>query len=278
MAPSINWGNVVTDPAQQADILRRATEATDKNEAGSGLGAGTYGPGYSRDQAIQEAAYSFFPRVTGSAPAAPGLTLNTGGVPGGAPSGPPKPTPYGDFAGLDPATFAHSPDYQYLVDSMLKGSQRGAAARGTLLTGDFQKELGKQFGGLAAGDYGAQFGRALDTYNTNRATNQQNFGQQMDAYNGGLSGYNAATNANQGQQRIDLARQDQTFDQNRTTAADRLALQDRQTGLNQMASNSAQAEANAAYAAQVEATRRQNEAYMASRGTPAVAPQRRIPR
>lgn len=274
MAPSINWGNVVTDPSQQADILRRATASVDRNASTPGY---SYTPGHSRDEEIASAAYSFFPHFSGSAQAAPGPM--DGGLAGGAPlGGPPKPTPYGDFAGLDPATFTHSPDYQYLVDSMLKGSQRSAAAHGTLLTGNFQTALAGKLGGLAASDYGAQFGRELDKYNTNRSTNQQNFSQALDSYNGGLAGFNATTNANQNQQRIDLTRQDQTFDQNRTRAADTIALQDRQTGLNQNATALAQQQANDAYAQQVEATRRQNAEYLAMRGTPAVAPQRRVAR
>lgn len=154
----------------------------------------------------------------------------------------PKPTPYGDFAGLDPATFAHSPDYQYLVDSQQKALQRGAAARGTLLTGGFQKELQKNAAGLAAGDYGNQFDRELKTYTTNRDTNAQNFGQSMDAYQGSLAGFGANTNAALGYGHLGLDAQQNQFGQNRIGALDQ---QDYQQQVNAYNTGTAQNAADA---------------------------------
>lgn len=176
------------------------------------------------------------------APTSPGAFTGT----------PPKPTPYAPFAGLDPATFTHSPDYQYLQDTAEKALQRGAAARGTLLTGGFQKELQKNAAGIAAADYGAQFGRDLDTYTANRATNAQNFGQAMDAYTGSLARFNANTNVALGYDRAAADAAYGNYDRAKAAVDDQYARQQQAQAAARAESQRMQDE----YAAQVEAARR----------------------
>lgn len=257
MAPNINWGNVVPDQAERDRIMGLATGVVNRNE-----GAGnTYAPGYSRDQALTDAAYSFFPTTSGR-PA--GSTFGGGlGTPTPTFTGTgnaPAPTPYGTFGGLDPATFQHSPDYQYLVDSMLKGTQRGAAARGTLLTGGFQKELQKNAAGLAAGDYANAFNRALQTYNTNRDTNAQNYGQLLNQFQGNLGQFGANTDAALGYGRLGLEQGNQAFNQGRQAWLDSLGLQQMQRGQDAFALEAQRQQVNDDYANAVAAQRQQNAA------------------
>lgn len=94
----INWGNVVTDPAEKARIMGLATDFVNRNEAGGGAG-GRYLPGFSREQAIEQAAYSYFPRSGGG-----GLAggASGGGAAAGAAGAAPTPTPYGNFTAPNP--------------------------------------------------------------------------------------------------------------------------------------------------------------------------------
>jgi hypothetical protein len=57
-------------------------------------------------------------------------------------------------AGMDPS-------YQFIKDEAQKALQSGAAARGTLLTGGFQKDMAKYMAGLASTEFGNIFGRNL---------------------------------------------------------------------------------------------------------------------
>jgi hypothetical protein len=75
--------------------------------------------------------------------------------------------------------------------------ERGAAARGNLLTGG-TGAAEQTFGqGLASNEYSNIYGRALQTYGANRDTNQQNFGQSLGSFNANLGaahlGLDAAT-------------------------------------------------------------------------------------
>lgn len=170
-----------------------------------GLGAGAGGA------APPSGAGGYAPSTTGS------LAVGLGGggaAPAGSVSGSPlstfaqtvpTPTSYGNFAGLNPAAFGRTPGSQYLQNEQQKAIQRSAAARGSLLTGGLQKRLQENAAGLAAQDFQNAFNRELAGYETNRATNAQNFGQQMASYGGGLDAFRANTGA--------------------LTDADRLALQ-----------------------------------------------------
>lgn len=107
----------------------------------------------------------------------------------------PTPTPYGDFAGLDPATFARSPDSLYSQGQQQQAIERSAAMRGTLLNGGTLKALQENAAGLASQDYGNAFNRALQTYTTNRDTNAQNFGQTNQQFRGDLDIFGANNNS-----------------------------------------------------------------------------------
>jgi len=132
----------------------------------------------------------------------------TGTAPTPTPYGPftgkaPTATPFGDFTAPDPTKVAESPYYQFRLNEGSKRIERGAAARGTLLTGGLQNRLQEYGQGLASEEADNDYRRALDTYTTNRGTNAQNFGQEMGRFNADLAGYgaNQGTNAqNFGQQ------------------------------------------------------------------------------
>lgn len=183
----------------------------------------------------------------------------------------PAPTPYGNFAGLDPTNFQHSPDYQYLLDSQLKQSQRGAAKLGTLLTGGFQKSLQRDAAGIAAGDYQNAYNRALTGYTTNRDTNAQNYGQSMGQFQGNLGAFNANTNAALGYGRLGLDQQQQAYGQANQAAQQQ---QGYQQSLNNVAATNQNTAADA-YEAQIEAQRRFNAQQAAAQPPPA-APRRPV--
>jgi len=206
----INWGNVVSDPAEQQRILGLARDFVTRNEQAGGNPNGAYMPGFSREQAIRDAAYSYFPSGGGGGVSASGGSTGTGSASsnysttgrqftGAAPT----PKPYGDFTAPSAANFEHSPDYQYLLDEARKTRERSAAARGTLLNTGTVKNLQRDAAGIAAGDFQNAFNRSLGTYTTNRDTNQQNWGQGMDQYRGSLDAFRANTDAGLGWSRFD---------------------------------------------------------------------------
>ena len=178
----------------------------------------------------------------------------------------PNAQPTQGFNGPDPATFARTPGSLYLQDQQQKAIQRGAAARGTLLTGGLQKALQANAEGLASTDYGNAYQRALDSYNTNRATQAQNFGQAMDQYSGSLAGFNANAQAGLGYGNLGLNTAETTAGLTRSNALD---TRDYNQSLNdygaQQNLNTAQAQADE-YARQVE-LQRQNNAMNTPGGT-----------
>jgi hypothetical protein len=179
-------------------------------ERNAGAGGG-YQPGFSREQAIQQAAYSRFPTFNGGGGAPMGSlasmgTSNTGAAPRNTYYSPgltgrqftgnaPAATPYGDFIAPTAANFEHSPDYQYLQDEQAKARQRSAAARGTLLNTGTVKGLQRDAAGIAAGDFQNAFNRSLQGYTTNRDTNAQNFGQATTQFRGDLDIFGANNRA-----------------------------------------------------------------------------------
>lgn len=95
-------------------------------------------------------------------------------------------------AGIDPS-------YQFIKDEAQKGLESGAAAKGTLLTGGFQKDMAKYLSGLASTEFGNIFDRnySLATLGLNAAGQSANVGS---AY----SGQAGNTTANQANTNVDL--------------------------------------------------------------------------
>lgn len=125
----------------------------------------------------------------------------------------PAATPYGSFTAPDINQLNSDPSYQYDLAQQLKAVQRGAAAKGTLLTGGLQKRLGQEASGVASQHYGDIFNRALQGYTTNRDTNQQNFGQA-------LGSFNATTGAALDAGRLGLAASQDTYGRARDAYGD----------------------------------------------------------
>ncbi len=223
---AVNWGNVVTDPAEKARIMALAQGQIDRNNAGTG-GTLRYNPGHTAETALDEAAYSFFPKASAGTGAQP----LAGGAPGGgAPAfagTAPTPTPYGSFTAPDVNALDKDPTYQYDLAQQQKAIQRGAAARGTLLTGGLQTKLQENASGVAGQHYGDIYNRALTDYTTNRDTNQQNFGQSLGSFNAGLGKFQADTSAGLGYGRLGLDQSDQTFRQSQVLRGNALEDTDR---------------------------------------------------
>lgn len=94
----------------------------------------------------------------------------------------PAATPYGPFTAPDPNAIANSPAFQFRLSQGTKAIDRGAAARGTLLTPGTSLALQKYGQGLASDEYGNEFDRSLRGYEANRGTNAQNYGQTTSTY------------------------------------------------------------------------------------------------
>lgn len=137
----------------------------------------------------------------------------------------PTSTPYGDFVAPDPN--ATSKAMQFRAQQGQQAIERSAAARGTLLNGGTLKALEDFRQGLASTEYDKDFNRALSAYDTNRATNAQNFGQQMDTFQGNLAGFGANTSAQLGAGNLGLnaatALYDRAYDAYRDNLSDQQA-------------------------------------------------------
>lgn len=62
------------------------------------------------------------------------------------------------------------PSYGFVRDEGLKGMERSAAARGTLLTGGLQKAMARYAGNLASGEFGNVFNRNLQLANLGQSS------------------------------------------------------------------------------------------------------------
>ena len=164
-------------------------------------------------------------------PASPGFNYQPPSI-GAAPT----PTPTGTFQAPDPSQLANDKYYQFRQSEMQKGLQRGAAARGSLLSGRFQSELADRIGMLASAEGDKVYGRALSDYTTNRDTNAQNYGQS-------LSGYQAGTGAALDAGRLGLAGAQATYGAQRDAYGDAREAAATQTGV-----LNANQQAQAAYA------------------------------
>lgn len=104
----------------------------------------------------------------------------------------PTASPYGTFSAPPPGLSDYG---RVRIDQGSKALQRGAAARGTLLTGGLQARLQELAQGIASEEAGKDFERALAGYTTNRDTHNLNFGNQMATFRGGLDAFGANTGA-----------------------------------------------------------------------------------
>ncbi len=118
----------------------------------------------------------------------------------------PKPNPYRDFVPPNPADIANDPAYQFRLAQGERGLQRSAAAHGTLLTGDLLKSLANYDQGLASEESSKAFDRALAAYNTNRATNAQNFGEANTEFGNTLELTGLGNAANMDMLRLNAAK------------------------------------------------------------------------
>ncbi len=108
----------------------------------------------------------------------------------------PTPTSYGNFVAPTPGTLSDAGKFR--LDQGTAALQRSAAARGNLLSTTTAKNLIDYGQGNASQEYAADYNRALQTYDTNRDTNAQNFGQQHTSYGDSLAGFGANTSATLG--------------------------------------------------------------------------------
>lgn len=159
----------------------------------------------------------------------------------------PTSTPYGDFVAPDPN--ATSKAMAFRAAEGQKAIERSAAARGTLLNGGTLKALEGFRQGLASTEYDNDFNRALSAYETNRATNQQNFGQSLASFGGNLDAFGANTNAALGWGRLGLdstlAGYDRGYQASRDAISDDFATRAADDARNAYRQQVAQAQANA---------------------------------
>lgn len=246
---AVNWLNhPEIKPEERARMIAHAQETL--ANPSSGLTT-------PRDQQLDNLIYSQFPGGASGAFGGFGGAGGTGSGMGGAP----MPTPYGSFTAPDPTKLDSDPTYQYDLAQQQKAIQRGAAARGTLLTGGLQTRLQENASGVAGSHYGDIFNRALQSYDTNRATHAQNFEQPLAAFN-------ANTSANLGYGHLNLDAGDQAFRQSQVLRGNRLEDTDRETA---RVENEQQALADA-YAQQVAQQRQQFGTLSASGVTPPPPP------
>lgn len=132
--------------------------------------------------------------------------------PGSYTAATPAPRPYGDFVAPNPGAFASDPSYQWRFREGQRALERGAAARGTLLTGRLQARLADEGQQMASQEYGNAFNRALQTYITNRDTNAQNYGQDVTSHGAGLNAFqaNSGNTLNYNRQLMDLMQDPET--------------------------------------------------------------------
>jgi len=70
---------------------------------------------------------------------------------------------------------AQSPGTQFALQQAQLGAERSAAAKGSLLSGGFQKELGNYLTNVASGLYGTTFNQKLEGTGFNNQTQQTGF-------------------------------------------------------------------------------------------------------
>ncbi len=99
---------------------------------------------------------------------------------------PPQFTPPPNFQNPTAEEAAATPGYQFALQQGLQGVERGAAAKGTLLTGGTLKGLAQYGSGLASQTYGDTWNRA---YQTNSDQYNRAYQNSNDVYNRSLGQY-----------------------------------------------------------------------------------------
>jgi hypothetical protein len=111
-----------------------------------------------------------------------------------------------DFNPTDTQTAAFDPNsvhvqqdagYQFRLDQGLESMRKSLAATG-VSGGALAKAMNDYAQGTASQEYGNAYNRALQSYQTNAAVNQQNYGQQAQTY--GVNNQNALNRYNTGLQ------------------------------------------------------------------------------
>jgi hypothetical protein len=108
----------------------------------------------------------------------------------------PNPTPFNfaEFAGPNGLNFMNDPGYQARLKLGTDAIERGAAAKGTLLTGGTLKDLNQYAQDYASNEFGNVYNRALDAYRTNYQTRfepwKEGYNQAYQSWAGNLGAAN----------------------------------------------------------------------------------------
>ena len=87
-----------------------------------------------------------------------------------------------DTAQFQAPNLIDDPGYQFRLSEGLKGIERSAAAKGTLLTGGTLKALAGYHQGLASQEYGNAWDRAMGQFTTNYGVRRGERGDLFDRY------------------------------------------------------------------------------------------------
>src|SRR6185312_1521136 len=190
---SLRGPNVGNFDIAQAQPLSRL-QAINSNTAGIVPARIPGQPGGINDAAGSMGGNGFDPKFVngqpvGSAPlGSPGNPISASGLPQqtsttAAPGGFGSllaPYPGGQFVSPDSVTEQNDPGYQFRLQQGLKALDNSAASRGDLLSGNNEQAI-NQFGqDYASNEYGNVYNRALNNYQTNYNTYQQ---QQANTFN-----------------------------------------------------------------------------------------------
>jgi hypothetical protein len=148
--PTVNWSGSPDEIRQQvkAYAATRGYNMTD-DEANVWVG---YAPDLAaRGQQLGDPNYGMMRLSLADQWTAPSQRYAAGSSSGGGP---------GTLSGL--GQLGMDPGYQFRLDEGLKGLERGAAAKGTLLTGGTLKGLQRYAQDYASGEFGNTFNRNLD--------------------------------------------------------------------------------------------------------------------
>jgi len=118
---------------------------------------------------------------------------------------------------FDPSKIAENPNYQFVMDQALKGTNRAMAAQGKLGSGNRLIELAKVAGGIASGEVDKEFGRQYTASGENYGRGIGEFGIKRQ---GELDKYNINRDVYDTNRTTELAKYDMSsgvFDRNQQT-------------------------------------------------------------